>query len=427
MPQRTMQLAGWRRPLLAGLAMGFLALVSGCSLAHDQREEYRFPHSFTASDPTFRRSLDTFGTAVIGGNRAELLKNGDEIFPAMVQAIHDAKTTVDLESYIFADDAAGTMISDALIAAARRGVEVRLLVDGTGGRAGKLLAEMKGAGVRTAVYHPVRLSTIFRIGQRSHRKILVVDGTICFTGGMGIDKRWLGNARNENEWRDTHVRVTGPVAAQMQAVFSDDWTYTTGEILAGEKFYPRIEPAGTVDAQAIKTSRGDSSSLAKMLFYVAFQSAERSIHIQNAYFLPDRQFRAALLAAVKRGVDVKVMVPGKHIDIAAVRMASRHNYGELLQGGVKIYEYGGTMMHNKTTVVDGIFSTVGSINFDSLSMQNNAEESIAIYDRDFAARLEAAFVEDLEHCREMTYERWKRRGLMSRGAEVLSWFFAPLY
>jgi cardiolipin synthase len=213
----------------------------------------------------------------------------------------------------------------------------------------------------------------------------------------------------------------------MQAIFAEDWTYTTGEILAGDKFYPHIDPSGNLPAQAIKVSRGDSSSLAEMLYFVAIQSAAKSIHLQNAYFLPDDQVRDALENAVRRGVDVKVMVPGSHIDIPLVRMASRLHYGDMLQAGVKIYEYTDTMLHNKTAVVDGIFSIVGSINFDGRSMRTNAEDSVALYDSGFAARMEAVFAEDLKHCHEVTYEAWKKRGLHLRLIELFSAFFTPLY
>jgi cardiolipin synthase len=424
--------AGARRGRLSRwlLAIATIAVIApelGCTSTATKRRIYHFNHPVPPEDVAFRRSLDSFGNLVVKGNRAELLQNGDGIFPAMVQAIDGAKRTVNLESYIYSDDKAGALITNALVDAARRGVEVRVLVDGTGGHPGKLAGQMKQAGIDLRVYHPVRPWSILRIGQRTHRKILVVDGTVCFTGGLGIEERWLGNARNPNEWRDTQVRATGPVAAQMQAIFGENWTYTTGEILAGNKFYPPIEPAGDLEAQAIKVSRGDASSLAKMLYYVAIASAVKSIHIQNAYFLPDQQIREALVKAVQRGVDVRIMVPGKHIDVPLVRMASRHHYGELLQGGVKIYEYLDTMMHNKSAVFDGIFAIVGSINFDTRSMEKNAEESLTFYDRGFAAKVEAMFDEDMKHCREFNYERWKRRGFDDRFLELFSGLFSPFY
>jgi len=312
--------------------------------------------------------------------------------------------------------------------AARRGVEVRVLVDGTGSKfSGPLLARLRQAGVKTAVFRPIRLWSLLKVAWRTHRKILVVDGAVSFTGGFCIANQWLGDARNPKEWRDMMVEATGPVSAQMQSIFSEDWTFTTGEVLAGDKFYPRIEPAGEVAAQAIKVSRGDSSSLAAMLYYVAIQSARKSIHIQNAYFVPSRQIRQALIAAARRGVDVRIMVPGKHIDEPLVRMASQRHYGELLRAGVRIFEYNRTMMHQKDAVIDGIFSTIGSINFDARSLIENAEESLAFYDRGFGARLEATFADDAQYSREITYESWRKRGLERRLGELISSFFGPLY
>ena len=311
------------------------------ALGSEKRDVYKFDHRFSVKDPAFRRSLDTFGTAMVSGNTAELLKNGNQIFPAMTEAIRQAKKTVNLETYIFQPDEAGRLFADAMIDAANRGVEVRLLIDAWGSEVGDLRDQIEKAGIRWREYRPIRLFSIYKVGKRTHRKILVVDGKIAFTGGLGISKEWLGNARNSSEWRDTQVRVTGPVVDQMQAIFAEDWTYTTGEILAGEKFYPKRDgPGGPVQAQAIKASRGDESSLAKMFYYVAIQSAVKSIYIQNAYFLPDKQVRDALVNAVARGVDVKVMVPGRHIDLPMVRLASWLHYGDMLKGGVKIYEYG---------------------------------------------------------------------------------------
>jgi cardiolipin synthase A/B len=416
---------GWGSLLLC---VAVAVLAQGCTLLSFKRSVYQFDHPFGVKDPAFRRSLDTFGNTMVGGNSAEILNNGDAIMSGMAAAIREAKVTVNLESYIFKNDKAGEMFAQPLIEAARRGVEVRVLVDGTGSsHSGPILDRMRQAGAKVYVFHPIGLWSLYNIGWRTHRKILVVDGTVSFTGGFCIADNWLGDARNPKEWRDMMVRVTGPVSAQMQAIFSQDWTYTTGEILAGEKFYPRLAPAGTVEAQGIKVSRGDSSSLASIFYVVAIKSAEKSIHIQNAYFVPDPQIRQALIDAAKRGVDVRIMVPGRHIDMPLVRMASRLHYGELLQAGVHILEYNRTMMHQKGAVIDGLFSTVGSINFDGRSLRANEEDSLAFYDRDFAARLEATFADDEKHCREVTYQSWRKRGLEQRLAELVSVFFQPLY
>ncbi len=414
-------------PLLA-LCVATALLAQGCTLISLKRTAYQFDHPFAVKDPAFRRSLDTFGNVMVGGNSAELLNNGDAIIASMTEAIHAAKYTVDLESYIFKNDKAGALVAQPLIEAARRGVQVRVLVDGTGSsHSGPILDRMRQAGAKVNVFHPIGIWSLYNIGWRTHRKILVVDGTVSFTGGFCIADDWLGNARNPKEWRDVMVRVTGPVSAQMQAIFSRDWTYTTGEILAGDKFYPRLERTGDVEAQGIKVSRGDESSQAEILYIVAIQSAEKSIHIQNAYFVPDDRIREALIEAAKRGVDVKVMVPGRHIDMPLVRMASRAHYGELLQAGVHILEYNHTMMHQKNAVIDSLFSTVGSINFDGRSLRANEEDSFAFYDRGFAEKMEATFAEDEKYCHEITYRSWKRRGVEQRLAEIFSVFFEPLY
>lgn len=420
------------RPRLALLLLASVVGAPSCTVwnnlrGHEKRDVYKFDHPFNATDPAFRRSLDNFGAPMVGGNSAEILSNGDRIFPAMTRDIREARTSVNLESYIFQPDAAGRQFADAMIAAAKKGVKVRLLVDAWGSKLKELDQELRTAGVEVRRYRPLRLFSIYKVGKRTHRKILVVDGRIAYTGGLGIDERWLGDARNSHEWRDTQVRVTGPVVDQMQAIFAEDWTYTTGEILAGDAVYPKRETTGSIEAQAIKVSRGDASSLSKMLYYMAIQSAGRSLHIQNAYFLPDTQVREALVNAVKRGVDVQVMVPGRHIDLPVVRSASWNHYGELLKGGVKIYEYKHTMLHNKTIIVDGIFSTIGSINFDARSLMANAEESLAFYDRGFAQKMDAMFAEDRKNCQEITWAIWNRRGLAKRLSEFVFWIWEPYY
>jgi cardiolipin synthase len=416
-------------PLLAASA---LCGGPGCTFINnirgsEKRSVYKFDHPFTADSPAFRRSAEALGNPMVEGNDVKILVNGDRIFPAMTRDIREAKKTVNLETYIFQADEAGQQFADAMMAAARRGVHVRLLVDGWGSKLKHFKETLEAAGVIVRKYRPLRLFSIYKVGHRTHRKILVVDGRIAYTGGLGIDKRWLGDARNENEWRDTQARVEGPVAGQMQAIFAEDWTYTTGEILAGDDFYPETPKVGSIRAQAIKASRGDSSSRSKMLYYIAIQSSEKSIHLANAYFLPDKQVRDALVNAVKRGVDVQVMVPGSHIDLPMVRFASWMHYGELLKGGVRIFEYTPTMLHNKTAVIDGIYSTIGSINFDARSMNNNAEEALAFYDRGFAGQMEEMFQRDKQRCREISYAEWDRRGPHRRIIETIFWIWEPYY
>jgi len=416
------------RKLTAFALLLALIPLSGCSyLFGDKRTSYDYKPDYGVDSAEFRRSLDVLGTEMVPHNSATLLQNGDQFFPAMLDAIRSAQASVNMEMFIFDDGEVASQFARALADKAREGVEVRLLIDGYGSNLGDLEGPMKAAGVKVRVYKPLRIYTIYKIGNRTHRKILTVDGTIGFTGGVGIDDRWKGDARNPQEWRETMVKLEGPVVAQLQSIFMEDWVHTTGEVLHGAKQFPPLPPAGEVLAQAIRASRSDPSSMAKLLYYMGIQAARRKIWIENAYFVPDRQIRRGLVAAVARGVDVRVLVPGRHIDVPIVRMASRFHYGELLDGGVKIYEYRPTMMHNKVMVVDGIWSTIGSINFVNRSMKKNAEANVAIYDRAFAELVETTIEADLAKSEEFTKQRWKKRGLLARVSETFFWLFSENY
>ncbi|MFN2427306.1 MAG: phosphatidylserine/phosphatidylglycerophosphate/cardiolipin synthase family protein [Candidatus Binatia bacterium] len=426
--------------VITAAAVPGLFSASGCTMingvaagvrnevwARPKRTDYKFDALFTVEDPQFRRTMDSIADGMVEGNTATLLNNGVEIFPAMTADIRAARASVNLETFLYENDEAGRLFADAMIEAVGRGVEVRLLVDGWGANLGDLRGELEGAGVIVQEYRPLKLYTLNRPGIRTHRKLLIVDGRIGYTGGLGIDERWLGDARNPDEWRETQVRVTGPVVAQMQAIFSENWVYSSAEILAGDTFFPQLEPTGDILAHALKSSKGDSSSLPKQMYVVAIKSSRRSIHIHNPYFIPDTQVRRALVEAVQRGVDVQVIVPGRHHDIPLVRQSSRSHFGELLEGGVKIFEYVPTMMHLKALVIDEIFSTIGSINFDVRSMQINAEESLSFYDRPFAEKMEAMFQDDKRRCREVTLEQWENRSFAARSAEWFSWIWEPYY
>jgi cardiolipin synthase len=402
--------------------------LSGCSyLFSDKRTSYTYKPDYGVDSAEFRRSLDVLGTEMVPHNNAVLLENGDGSFPAMLAAIRSARESINMELFIFNEGKIATEFANALADKAREGVDVRLLLDDFGSHPGPLSDVMEKAGVKLRWYKPLRIYSIYKIGKRTHRKILTVDGRIGFTGGFAIDDRWLGNARNPDEWRDTNVQVEGPVVTQLQAIFMEDWVHTTGEVLHGTEQFPPVAAAGTVLAQAIASSRTDSSSKAKLLYYMAIQAARKTIWIENAYFVPDGQIRRGLVHAVARGVDVRVLVPGPHIDIPMVRMASRFHYGELLDGGVKIYEYRPTMMHNKVMVVDGIWTTIGSINFVNRSMKKNAEANVAIYDRGFAEQVEKSILADLEKSEVFTRAKWKKRGLLARISETVFWLFSENY
>lgn len=409
------------RAFAAAAVLGLSLAATGCMyLLSEKRTVYQYDPSYGVDSPEFQRSLDALGTEMVPGNRAQLLQDADGIFPSMLDAIAAAKLSINLEIYIFKDDAVGTRFADALAARARAGVEVRLLVDGFGSRLGPLEAKLEAAGAQVRVYKPLRIYSIDRVGNRTHRRILTIDGRLGYCGGVGLDERW-------ETWRDTMIEVEGPVVAQLQHVFAQDWVHTTGEVLNGDRQFPRIEPAGTALAQVIAAARADSISMSKLLLYMAIQASRKSIWIENAYFVPDRQIREGLVGAAKRGVDVRVIVPGERTDAPNVRAAARYHYGELLDAGVGIYEYRPTMMHNKVMVVDGVWATIGTINFVNRSMTKNAEVNVAVYDRAFAKKVEAMVQADLARCDVLTKQEWKKRGLWARIGETFFWLFSENY
>jgi cardiolipin synthase A/B len=415
-------------PALAALLAASAFSAAGCSyIFSEKRTSYQYEPAYGVASAQFRRSLEALGSSMTESNAATLCENGDGCFAAMLQAIAGARTSVNLENYIFGHDATGMLFAQALAERARAGIEVRLLVDSLGSSLGPLQDLMTAAGAKVFEYKPLRVYSIFRVGSRTHRRILTVDGTIGFTGGIGLDDRWKGDARNPKEWRDTMVRVAGPVVAQLQRIFLEDWMHTTGEVLHGDAQFPAIAPAGTRSAQAVASSRTDQSSRAKLQFYMAIQAARERIWIENAYFVPDRQIREGLVHAAARGVDVKVIVPGKHIDVPYVQGASRFHYGELLDGGVQIFEFQPTMLHNKVMVVDSIWTTIGSINFVNRSMSKNAEVSVIVYDQAFAAEVERMVERDLARCEVLSKQAWKKRGLLPRIGEVFFWLFSDTY
>jgi len=413
---------------LAALLVASAFSAAGCSyIFSEKRTSYQYEPTYGVASAQFRLSLEALGSSLVGGNAAALCENGDGCFAAMLEAIAGAQKSVNLEVYIFGHDATASRFAEALAERARAGVEVRLLVDSFGSSLGPLKDRMTAAGAKVFEYKPLRVYSIFRVGNRTHRRILTVDGMIGFTGGIGLDDRWKGNAGNPKEWRDTMVRVEGPVVAQLQRTFLEDWVHTTGEVLHGDSQFPRIPPAGARLAQAVASSRTDQSSRAKLTFYMAIQAARERIWIENAYFVPDHQIREGLVHAAARGVDVKVIVPGKYIDVPSVRQASRFHYGELLDGGVQIFEYQPTMMHNKVMVVDSIWTTIGSINFVNRSMSKNAEVSVTVYDQEFAAEVERMVERDLARCEVLSKQAWKKRGLLPRIGEVFFWLFSDNY
>jgi cardiolipin synthase A/B len=369
-------------------------------------------HLYGAGDPQFARSMGTLlGPSLLAGNRVRALCNGDEIFPAMLEAIQGARRTITFETYIYWSGEIGRAFADALAERARAGVKVHVLLDwvGSGKMDATTIASMEQAGIEVRKYHPLRWYNLGRLNNRTHRKLLVVDGRIGFTGGVGIADQWLGNAEGPEHWRDSHFQLEGPAVAQMQAAFMDNWIETRSVVLHGDDYFPALEPVGPHVAQVFKSSSTEASESARLMYLLSIASASRSVRIANAYFVPDRLSVETLVAAQRRGVRVEIIVPGRHSDAAVVRRASRSRWGPLLEAGVSIYEYQPTMYHTKVMIVDEIWASVGSTNFDSRSFRLNDEANLNILDPGFAREQAAAFEEDRARSTLITLAMWNRR------------------
>ncbi|MEP7326558.1 MAG: phospholipase D-like domain-containing protein [Gemmatimonadota bacterium] len=380
-------------------------------------------HRYGPRTPQFERAMGTLlGPGILAGNRVRVLLNGDQIFPAMLAAIRSARRTVTFETYIYWSGEIGKEFADALCDRARNGVKVHLLLDWVG--AGKidhgLVTSMEEAGVEVEKYRPLKWYNLTRLNNRTHRKLLVVDGMIGFTGGVGIADIWSGNAQDPEHWRDTHFQLEGPAVAQMQAAFLDNWLKVRPKVLHGDDYFPPLESAGDARAQVFKSSFGEGSESARLMYLLSIGSAERSILLANSYFVPDEVAIEQLVAARRRGVRVEVIVPGEHIDSQVVRRASRALWKDLLEAGVEIYEYQPTMFHVKVMVVDGVWSSVGSTNFDPRSFCLNDEANLNVMDPTFARQQEEVFEADKLKARRVTLEMWRRRPLRERAQERLA-------
>lgn len=411
---------------LIALAIAFALSVALSLLSRPQEVRYVLPHAFGVRDPAFLPSAHALSNPIPSdGNRVDILENGAEIFPAMLSAVAAAQKTINLESYILWSGSVASRFRDALSERARAGVQIRMLLDGVGSSS-KLeerdVRTMREAGCVVEFFHPLRPWMLDAINNRTHRRILVVDGKVGFTGGAGIADLWEGNADKPDNWRETHVRVEGPAVAELQAAFQENWAEARGEALVGEDHFPRLERAGTTRAQILASSARSTSSATKLLYAVSIASASERLSISNSYFLPDEETIALLVAAAQRGVNVRIIVPGEINDVPATKAAGRSGFGELLRGGVKIFEYQPTMFHPKSMVVDGLFATIGSTNFDNRSFRLNDELNLTLYNADLAAALEASFERDLRKSRRYTYERWLNRSFLKRTTE---WLLVP--
>jgi cardiolipin synthase A/B len=406
------------RIVTALVSLSLLAGTAGCARP--------LPHvalpDVVLGEPSFFPTVEAFaGSPIVGGNAVEVLLNGEEIFPALVEAISSAQRTISYAQYFYEDGPVARDVAEALAERCRAGVGVNVLLDGFGtlNMPADYVSLMKNSGCHVAYFRPLGSPAFRKYTNRNHRRILVVDGRVGFTGGSGVSRKWMGNGRVEGHWRDTDVRVEGPVVDYLQAAFAENWLEATGIVLGGEGYFPgRLKPRGKVYAQVARSSPAGGSYAMYTTLLLALSSARRSVYITNPYLLLDDKMRETLIDLVRRGVRVIVLVPGA-IDHNIVRQASRAQFGEMIRGGIEIYEYTPALLHSKTVVIDGVWATIGSTNFDNRSFAGNDELNLIVYDRGVARRLQESFLADIEASRQVTYESWKHRGLGSKMLEVL--------
>ncbi len=358
------------------------------------------------------------------GNHADLLQNGDEIFPAMIAAIKASRETVHFSSYVYWAGAVPDQFAELFCETAKRGVRVRIVLDSEGADpiSPAAVKRMRAAGCTVVMYGRARWYTWMRYNRRTHRRLLIVDGCIGFTGGVGIADEWSGHAQAPKNWRDTHVRLTGPVVSSLQAAFADNWNQCTDELLLNARDYPALDRNGNMETCAVVSSPANGSSAAQRTMAACIAGARHSLHITNAYFVPTPAFVSTLCEASARGVDVRVVVPGPYHDMPIVRRASWHVWPTLLAGGVHIYEYQPTMIHCKTLTVDGAVSMVGSINFDPRSFALNSECAVAIADPQVASEMERAFDADVQQCVAIDLATVNARGILARVRDGLCYW-----
>ncbi len=379
-------------------------------------------------EATFFPTIEAHTDApIVGGNRVEVLLNGDETFPAMLRDIRSARSTITFAQYLFEDGSIARQLAQAFAERCRAGVKADILLDshGSGNAPSEIIATMRDAGCHVEFFRRIEAQGIIfpwkllHYNYRSHRRILVIDGRIGFTGGYGISESWTGDGRTPEHWRDTNARIEGPVVKFLQAAFAESWLETTGIAIGGAGYFPPLETRENVAAQIVRSSPVGGSFQNYMLFLLSISSAKTSILITNPYFIPDDVMTEALVKAAGRGVRVIVLTPAE-IDSQLAYTASRGHYGPLLLGGVQIFEYKASLLHAKTMVVDGVWATIGSTNFDNRSFAFNQEVNLTVYDKAVARRLEDIFQDDLKYSTQISYEEWRSRGIFERLFELFA-------
>jgi len=399
--------------IVLGVGIGFFLFVVLANFVRNEKKvEHVVESVYAVADPQFVRTMGTLlGPALEDGNAVTELINGDAIFPPMLAAIRGAQHTITLETYIYWSGDIGKKFAAALAERARAGVRVLVLLDWAGSARmdAALLDQLTESGCAVERYHAPHWYHLTRLNNRTHRKLLVVDGRIGFTGGVGIGDEWTGNAQNPQHWRDTHFKVEGPVVARMQAVFMDNWIKARAKVEHTGDFFPPLAPAGNLSAQMFHSSPEGGSENIRLMYLLSIAAARHTLLLEQSYFVPDDLITDMLATAARRGVRVEIITPGPLIDTPKVRRASRARWGPLLEAGVKIYEYQPTTLHAKIMVVDDLWSSVGSTNFDNRAFRLNDEANLNIYDAGFAAQMTRTFAADKKVSREITLAEWRAR------------------
>jgi cardiolipin synthase A/B len=410
----------------AGLVAAGGAWYAADSLRH-RRESghgYTLRGEVDVAAPNFLRACEALtGAPVSYGNDVDLLVNGDQIFPAYLDAIRGAEETVNLLTYAYWRGDVAIEVAECLTDRATAGIECNVIIDALGGSQMDrgLLEKMRDAGVEISWFRPLKPYAVRRLENRTHRKLLIVDGKVGFTGGVGIAEEWTGNAQDPDHWRDTHVRVRGPVVRGLQGAFAETWLEGTGNVLAGDRYLPELDEVdGGGAMQVVRSSATVGDTNAEALIYLALASAKETIELTSAYFVPRPAFTDALVEAAERGVDMRILVPGSHIDKEFVRTAGRAAYDELLKVGVRVFEYCPTMLHAKSLVIDGAWSCVGSLNFDNRSFQLHDEVALCVQSDRFARELHEQFEKDLEVSEEIEPGQWADRPATQRARELVT-------
>jgi cardiolipin synthase len=403
-------------------AAGFV-LFTVITRADERVPEYGLEAGIPVRTAAFTDSLAGLaGTPYQPGNDLQILNNGLAFYPAMLEAVREARQSITMEAYIYWDGEMARQFATAFAERSKAGVQVKLLLDAVGSASigDEILAELGGAGCQLAWFRPVRWWNLDKVNNRTHRKSLIVDGVIAFTGGAGIADQWMGDAEDERHWRDLMVRIAGPAAMPLQTGFAQNWLETTGEVVSGPAFFPSARPMGDVAVQTVLSSPTTGASVARLTYFFALACAQKTVLIANPYFVPDPTALKLFAGAAARGVRIDVVVSGIHNDNWLARHNSIRLFGDLLALGVHVYEYNRTMLHHKTMVVDSRWATVGTTNFDNRSFAHNEESNVCFTDPDLVGRLEDVMRQDLEHSQPVDLERWQRRGLVARAEETVA-------